>query len=181
MSLIILEGTDNSGKTTLIAKLHEAIDAPIVKPPSFNKIHAKGETETCTYLDWISGLFYQSRMMNILMDRHPIISTAVYENVLFNRNNLEKHYMYPLLRHEMVATNPIIVYCRPGIDVIRNYGDRPQMAGVKENTIKLLTAYDCLMSDYMKDGFTVLTYDWKDHYAYDRLLEQINKELARRA
>jgi hypothetical protein len=172
MSLIICEGMDNSGKSTLVSKLHEDLDIPIIKPPSFNKIWAKGEDAVCDYILWLIDLCEQSKNMNFIMDRHPIISTAVYEPVLFGRNNLESHFFWPVLKHEFEKCQPFIVYCRPSNETIKNFGNRAQMKGVIDHADALINQYDVIIDNryYLKDFCRIFFFDWEEIEEYDILL-----------
>lgn len=179
IALIICEGMDNSGKSTLVAKLQLDLDAPIVKPPSWNRIFKLGKKAITVYADWLQLEHYQAKYIDIIMDRHPLISTFVYEPVLFNSNSLKTHPAYQTLKTVFQDSKPLIVYCRPSDETIRNFGERDQMAGVVDHAPALTCAYDLLMDRYRRDGFNVINYDWQSDSYLTLKLHLLNEIMLR--
>lgn len=147
--MIIIEGVDNSGKTTLAKKLSSYFDAPLVHSPG-----PKPTPEAMVY--WAERTF--SIPGKMFYDRHPCISEVVYGLTLRHKNafDTESGKRVTKLFYE---AKPLIIYCHPPIEIIkRNMGK--QMGGVKENLDELLAAYDKFMSYLKIRGFLIVDYDY---------------------
>jgi hypothetical protein len=181
--LVILEGMDNSGKSTLAMKLHEALDFPIIKPPSYNKVYKQGEKAQDACFLWNENILKETKRGNhpcysYIFDRHQLISTPVYEPVLFKRNTLVMHPWFGRLVYQFAENAPLIVYCRPPAEVILNFGDREQMKGVREEGIALLERYDIVIDQLKRAGFDVIEYDYTKPEATEKLIEAIKGRLS---
>lgn len=153
---IIVEGMDNTGKTTLIEAITNHLQQGEVpffhRKPRGPGSRGQDLTEIHTMLESTGVRIY---------DRTPVISELVYGKVLRGEGSLGNqswHFLQLLLRIE-----PLIIYCRPHDDAIFNFGDRPQMAGVIEQKQKLLERYDFMMNAIRNLGYgqLVFTYDWQ--------------------
>lgn len=176
--LVILEGMDNTGKTTLAAKLHEALDFPITKPPSYNKVFKQGAKAQDACFFWNEQIFKETKRGNqpcysYIFDRHQLISTPVYEPVLFKQNHLIMHSQFGRLCYQFADNMPLIVYCRPPDEKILDFGEREQMTGVREQGIALLNRYEVVMAQLVQSGFDVLKYDYTKAGATEKLIEQV--------
>ncbi len=155
--MIIVEGMDNSGKTTLVEKLHKEYNLSVIK--------SSGPKD----MSQLESAIYDSieRFKNgdiVIYDRHPIISEHVYGPVLRNKNLLENLARKKRIWDDFFRVEPMIIYCRPPIERIRNYGEREQMDGVKENTELLTHAYDIVMNkirDHYRKNF--IHYNFEKH------------------
>jgi tRNA uridine 5-carbamoylmethylation protein Kti12 len=131
--MIIVEGMDNTGKSTLVQHLAEKFKlckvATYHKPQSLVMIH--------DYDFWLS-LCPQP----LILDRHPAISDLIYGNVLRGISYITER------ESRAWSKDHLIIYCRPAADIIlKSFEDRPQLGGVKENLLKLLLFYDTYMED----------------------------------
>ncbi len=178
--IIIVEGMDGTGKTTLVQQLAHRL---VVQPGKFvgslgpsddyrlvlvnRTISEIAELETASAEGWFKRLY----------DRFPLISEAVYGPVLRGRNCFGGLY-YPL-RRRLLALKTVIVYCRPDMEVIQaNVQQAPQMSGVLEHFRELLNAYDKLfveltdspvnsyitIFDYTRDEVQELIYEIRGFY-----------------
>lgn len=155
--MILIEGTDNSGKTTLGEFLSKELDMELIhsiKPKS--KEHA-----IRLNLDMFS-------QQEAIFDRCNIIAELVYGPILRGKSIYEEDswkWVGVLLRH-----NPIIIYCRPPESEILNFGEREQMGGVIDNASELIRRYDQVMSSILclYSASTIgcrhfLFHDWTKH------------------
>lgn len=133
---IIVEGMDNSGKSTLAASFGLEVVHPGPRPRS------NSETMRC-----LSDQLKSARLP-IVMDRVTAVSSQVYggeHNTLLCRPFLE----------EMVETQGcVVIYCRPPIEVIMDFSrhtvaghdDKKQIEWMMQNAIRLVSRYDKLMA-----------------------------------
>lgn len=161
MALIIVEGMDNTGKSTLIQTLAEEFRLPTArtykKPDSSKEIH-------------IWDAWCNSCPRPLILDRHPAISDLVYGPLL-------RGITYSGLGlAQNVREGNYLIYCRPSIDVINSsMGERDQLEGVPENAHKLLHAYDYLMEELHPD----VIYDYTQTEEIDILKQVLTTFLGR--
>lgn len=150
---VILEGFDNSGKSTLAKKFGLEIVHPGPAPKTW------GEEQTCLETQ------LRAARLPIVMDRVTCISSQVYKGPLF-----DKKYMEYL--DQMVYTRHcVIIYCRPSIDVIMNmsnhdvkqYDTKEHLAKIQKNARHYVELYDKLFKstphlfyDYKRSGNSVI-------------------------
>lgn len=171
---IILEGFDNSGKSTLAASLGLHVVHPGPRP--------RNDEETLVCLE--TQLMMCN--MSVVMDRVTAISQPCYAMV----PDFDRYRRYI----ERMVNTPycIIVYCRPPIEVIKNfsnhvvkdYDDEDKVKWLEANADRIVSNYDELMSktphfkyDYTKPNMGIIDLakeaqnDWRAwQYARDNLL-----------
>lgn len=143
---IIVVGMDNTGKTTLVNQLKEFYKCESIKSPGPNYTRQEMIDEIKKDLDLPN---------KVILERFSILEELVYGNVLRNHSKFTIDDMDWVRDYDF-----IIVYCRPGDEVIYNFGDREQMAGVIEEKEKLVEAWDNLIIDLARIGFVIIPYDW---------------------
>jgi adenylate kinase family enzyme len=100
--MIILEGPDGSGKSTLGFKISEEIGLPI--------IHSGGPPKSEEELT-LRVIYSQD---NSLLDRHPYLSEIIY-GTLNGRTPMitfDKTWLW------LSNNKPLIIYCSPGLDYL---------------------------------------------------------------
>lgn len=147
--MIILEGFDNSGKSTLANKLGLPVKHAGGPPKDFKQLVANLEEQL------------EHCGKPVILDRVTCISDQVYGNKMFDS------HLQAYLRQMLKCKNTVLVYCRPPIETILNFSDHQVKAhdteehleDIKSNAIKYIDRYDQLMStidhvkfDYTKDG-----------------------------
>lgn len=161
MALIITEGMDNAGKSTLIQSLAEEFRLPTArtykKPNSSLEIH-----------QWDAWAHHCPE--HLILDRHPAISDFIYGPLL-------RGVTYSgLALAQNVSERAYLVYCRPASAFIHaTMHERDQLAGVAENTDKLIALYDNLMEDLKPD----FVYDYTVEGQYDKLVKSLTEFLGR--
>lgn len=159
--MIIVEGPDGAGKTTLIKNITEAYPDLEVAPRVVSK-----ETKDLTDLQkWVDHNLAQGFQYK-LFDRHRLISEFIYGPVLrrvqrpgftsgaWVHGSLRRFYMI----------KPVIIYCLPPLDVVRHnvVGDIDN-SKVELHIEQIYTAYlqrasldvtfaGALIYDYTRDG-----------------------------
>jgi len=167
--MIIIEGMDGSGKTSLAQKLSFRLgDVPIKRlvtsgGPTYYDLLVERTRATLTELR--NQVTWNQRPV-VIYDRFPLISEAVYGTILRGRNSFGDEWT--ALVDLLLALDPIVVYCRPRIDLIlqniRETAD-DQMDGVVSKALELITAYDELISwlqvkaNRLRSG-RILVYDY---------------------
>lgn len=132
---IILEGMDNSGKSTLAKKFGLEVVHPGPAPRTYQ------DEQRC--LDEQN----QSARLPIVMDRVTCISSQVYKGKVFDNRYMD------YLRQMVETPHCIIVYCRPPDRVVLNmdlheakpYDTAEHLAKIKVNASSFLRAYDKIM------------------------------------
>jgi len=134
---IIIEGMDNTGKTTLAKTLSDELSLRVVKSPGPYK-------ENHTYaMSWLQ-MACQMREV-VIFDRLAPFSEEIYGTIIRHCNLFRKYYDWPAVIDMVTIGPPLIIYCRPPDEVIFKFGEREQMDGVIQNRMILLRQYDFLM------------------------------------
>lgn len=156
--MIIVEGMDNSGKSTLATRLAYDLQGCVIANKRKPQVLSH-------FLQQIALATASDAMMPTILDRVSAISEPVY-GILRTR----QFELTDLLPVWMMMG--LVVYCRPPLSVVTNFGGREQMAGVIEQASKLYDRYDLIMervSHYQE----VIEYDYtKD--TYQSLKEKID-------
>lgn len=159
--MIVVEGCDNSGKTTLALALASAMKLVFMK----NCIRPTDRNEVLTWMQFIRSFQPNDRLIT---DRIPVISELVYGETLRGKSLVRQRETFITL----LGINPTIIYCRPSLDNIRNLGERQQMNGVEENLENLVQAYDDLMTKLEEHlDLRVVRYDWASQTLKDLINE----------
>ena len=162
--MIIVEGMDNSGKSTLIANIANRFGLKVIKrsgPPAANVTVAVSarEAEEAFILETLTFLVLSPQ---VIYDRFPIISEGIYGPLLRNKNVFERegttweHWL-----NRLRQCNPLVIYCRPPEEKILCFSpEREQMQGVTDNARLLIHRYDQLMDKLEKQGFLFIKHDF---------------------
>lgn len=162
MPLIIVEGLDNSGKSTLVQSLAEALRLPMAR---IYRI-PKSEDDILHWHHWANAAPYP-----LILDRHPSMSDYVYGPIVRNTNSHSSLPLASQCRH-----GHYLIYCRPHWDTIeRSYNEREQLEGTHDKLHALLSAYDRLM-DELDPNFI---YNWENPKALPALITNLTHALER--
>jgi hypothetical protein len=165
-TLIILEGMDGTGKTTLAKTIQSNL-------PNFQYTHPvpsegpAGQTEEYMVTGMLD-LFKQVREgADIITDRINLISEEIYGPICRGKSTLRLGN-YLRVKDELfnLIPKPIIIFCRPELPVVLQNLEAEnvlQMDGVKENHTALYKAYDRWFGDWLRKG--IVCSNW--FYIYD--------------
>lgn len=162
--MIIVEGLDNTGKTTLINQL-----APMF---FLRQVKSLGPAPLLQHLEWIVTALNEEDT-HIIYDRFSVISESVY-GVMLRGDSVFKNLSEDLLRLTLRKL-PLIIYCRPPREAIFNWGERPQMDRVKENAASLLGRYDAAIEYILglNNGQNVIYYDYTQAGSLESLTKAV--------
>ena len=152
--IVIVEGSDFSGKTTLIQQLANDLNAFVVrnrKPKRIEDVQS-----------WIN-LVRASGDILVICDRTALISEPIYAPIIGRVPVLSEREGQAML----ASLGPIaLVYCDPGKDQVMKCNN-DQMAGVKENLEKIYDEYKLVMA---RSHVPVYSYDFRGEGNYNHLL-----------
>ena len=183
--MIIIEGMDNSGKTTLIETLKgvhgNAVD--IIKPPGPFSSSAELKDWMSPEMDKCRTFQYNNGM--IRYDRFPIISELVYGPIVRGESMVDGPLFDETFHDLTSAAFPVtFIYCRPPDEKILDFGIREQMDGVREKSLELLYGYDHLMSEISQIILqtpdvksSMILYDWTNPISHNIVLNAVESEL----
>lgn len=152
--MIIVEGVDNTGKSSLIQTLVNVF--PMLKVGRFDKAP---EAQEHDYRNYVWGTLAQSPKQTAfkIFDRF-LFSELVYGPILRGKVRLLDSECLAAL--SMIKFHkPLIIYCKRPMDkVLETFGEREQLSGVKENLTSLMSAYDSYLLSHTFHPY-VITYD----------------------
>lgn len=164
--MIIIEGPDNSGKSTLAAQLRRDTGLPVIQ--------SSRPSPDLNFVQVYQHCLYQvaPKEKLAILDRVTAISESIYGPICRGESALGMYQRDALLD---VWNRPYtVIYCRPEDSVILDNKGRDQMPGVLENHQAIIAAYDRLMDDLARFGTPhVSVYDWKDKLSYISVLNLV--------
>jgi hypothetical protein len=151
MTIIVVEGSDGAGKTTLIEQAREGQRERYFLTVRASRYPPNLKT-AFQYLQWIK----HQRDFDVLLDRIHFISDRVYGPILRNEDLFKELPLDFGLREAAV-----IVHCRPPLGtILANVGRTKQMVGVADHTEAIVEKYDELMLSLQMRGRKIMTYDY---------------------
>lgn len=149
--MIVVEGPDGAGKSTLIKSLMLANPCLKLAPRACSSLD--GPLVGDDLIEWIReyGILY-----GYIYDRHPCISRPVYDAVYAD---LPEERTRPWLQGTLyeIRDNARVIYCRPPRrDIIRSVNESAQMAGVDRKIHQIIDTYDAIMASMIAHE----RYDW---------------------
>lgn len=114
--MIVVEGPDGAGKTTLIKELCERTGLEVAP-----RVVSKDAEAMTDLVEWTERNVDRGFHLNIY-DRHRLISEPIYGPII--RGTLEPgfddpNWFYTML-HQFYLNDPVIVYCLPPLQVVWN-------------------------------------------------------------
>ena len=150
--LVIIEGPDGSGKTSLANRLRKDLSSPCLFLRS-NGAPTRVE-DLAQIIHWINAL---PLYVPLITDRNPLISEYVYGPILRGK------CMHKWTLEQMAnwSKRALVIYCRPSWSALAQALRREiQLEGVIENHRIIVEAYDKLMSEFQTRGVEVVPYDF---------------------
>ncbi len=175
--MILVEGPDNSGKSTLVDQL--ALEFNLFK---CDRPHGPPKTPEELYNRAMDVQnFYKSKMF--IMDRNPIIGETIYGPILRGRNMWDEVTNRLDCEAELFAKllsgTVFLIYCRPPLErlldlsthKVKDYDTPTHLEALSKNKSKIVEAYDKFMSKW-----ATYTYDYTQNLALKNLVTVLRKE-----
>lgn len=150
--MVIVEGVDGSGKTTLVNYLAGQFNLRAEKSP--------GPVELGEYRAWIDTTIRREKAGETwIYDRHAFFSEPVYSILRRECNYQVQSPVTVSQMRALINCNPTVIYCRPFEEtILEGLLGNDQMEGVPEYWEDLLRRYDVLMKE-MEQYFNVIYYN----------------------
>lgn len=155
--LIVVEGVDGSGKTTLIQNFRQ-----VAKQLCWI-FSRSGPPQGPSDLLSTIGLLDRARYYSIplITDRHPLISEPIYGPIIRGKSLIEEDWPEALGHKYLGGLVSRVIYCKPSLETARKSSRRErQIEGVHEKYRDLYQAYDKAMENLRFLGIHVVEYDW---------------------
>lgn len=153
--ILILDGMDNTGKTTLARRICAEFGLNYLHSPSEYKY------DFSKMISWAEDELNANQYA--LYDRFSPITDQVYGPVLRGGTPYHSDPKGRAIVELLKQTPHLIIYARPSKTRIFRFGDREQMDGVLEQAENLLVKYDALFYDLMKQGYNVIGYNYGEN------------------
>jgi deoxyadenosine/deoxycytidine kinase len=157
MPLIIVEGVDGSGKTTLVQNFRQVAKKLCwifsrSGPPT-------GSIDLLMTAQFLArGAQYETPL---IVDRHPWVSEPIYGPIIRGKSLIEEVYPRERALEAVASLANRVIYCKTDLETAQKASRRErQMEGVHEQYWALYQAYDAYMEDLRRLGVRVITYDW---------------------
>lgn len=181
--MLIVEGPDGGGKTTLVEELTLLTRWPVAERVVSKQANAMTDLRVWTTANLREGF------QRTIFDRHRLISDPVYRFALPHKQPDPELYEQEWLTSAMdlfAYIDPIIVFCMPPIEVVRANleGDKDNDV-VRDHMDKIYYAYNVQWAHLRSWGkwrFTsVIWYDYTNKEQASRALNELSKVVARRS
>ncbi len=167
--MIIVEGPDGAGKTTLIQHLAEKFSLPVA-PRVVSK-----DTEAMTDIrTWVNNNLAEGPQATIF-DRHRLISEPIYGALLRPEVRDDFRMPWKLIDYYRKFYNecePLLIYCLPPYGVVEaNVSHDPDNARVREHIKTIYDLYTMRASVDIIHGWGVI-HDYTDNPTSTQVAEQ---------
>src|SRR4051812_422488 len=112
--MLIVEGPDGSGKSTLVKRLHRDLGLPIAK-----KVVSSDTKPKVDLAKWTEESISRGFQFTIF-DRYRLISEPIYGPILRNRQNpsfIDLGWLSDQM-WRFYASHPIVIYCLPPLSTV---------------------------------------------------------------
>ena len=172
--MIVLEGPDGGGKTTLLETLTKRYPQIPVAPRASSSV----EGPVKNLFEWATQdvSIWPLRPYSIY-DRHPLISEYVYGNSVRKKPGEGFTTQKAATLRQLVYRQALVIFCLPPLKVVREnvQANAPeQMAGVVENITKIYQMYAFLARTWPGRAYI---YNYTDKLSLPRILSEIELEL----
>ena len=165
--MIILEGPDGSGKSTLgNMLLEDGIITKLILSPGRTRKNVPLLDQTMRYMK------LYSRDPRTAIDRY-LFSEMVYGPILREKSKFSKT-QYMTLFQELMLKKTTIIFCLPGVDNLKFKEDESPLVVSKINEV--YNSYSAFYTSVRSMYKRIHLYNWKEPDSYDNLVSTIEKE-----
>lgn len=136
--MLIVEGPDGGGKTTLIRQLQEAFDIPVAP-----RVVTKDTKAMLNLRTWVDDNLDKG-FQNMIFDRYRLISETIYGPILRDKAQPgfdDLVWITPRMKR-LYELRPTIIYCIPPLEtVIKNITSDPDNKVVASKIEAIYSAY----------------------------------------
>ena len=168
MAILIVEGCDFTGKSTLVNKLQKDLNLFSVKSP-----RPKSPQDVFSLVDKTNKM---GEGMDIICDRICLISEPIYGPIV--RDHIEPVLDIKHAQFMLESMQPIIIWCCPPWEHVRTCNN-DQMSGVKEKLEELYLKYQDWFNGELMERFIVIPYDFTRE-TYESLKDDVEGYLDHR-
>lgn len=173
--MIILEGPDGGGKSTLLEQLREQY--PHIPLHERACTSQGGPLPTPELYEWAArdlASWYDAKVH--FYDRHPFVSEYIYGPIV-RGGFVDRRFHGTTLRRRL-AHHALVIVCLPPLETVRaSVSDDKDMPGVTTHIDALWHAYASLRATWPASAGLVM-YDWTQHQP-DRLFPHIQSHCTR--
>lgn len=162
--MIVVEGPDGAGKSTMCWRLCEAFNLPLHERASHGRAGPVDNLFDWAYADVTT----MADQPIAVYDRHPLLSEYVYGPIVKSRlsDGFCSTTAHNLIR--MMARSVIVVLCRPPNErLAASVSDDRDMPGVSTNIERIGAAYDALKMFWPG---RIVSYDYSKPHTLDEVM-----------
>jgi hypothetical protein len=174
--VIVVEGPDGAGKTTLIETLSDLLDLPVAP-----RVVSKDAEAMVNLVHWTERNVTEG-FQPIIYDRHRLISEPIYGPIL--REYPEPGFDDPMWLYEMNTKfynfcTPVIIYCLPPVvAVINNIESDPDNRVVKSSIERIYALYaNKAATELVHRPLHTFWYDYTSAAYRDDIIRAIEKRV----
>lgn len=179
--MIIVEGPDNSGKSTLVKYLADKYKLEVLQPlskgPPSNIEELYSNTKSL-----ILQAIHKGR--GCIVDRMPLIGESIYGPICREKDLWVPYFDYKVRLQKSINTlEPFYIYCRPTDGMIldmtthqvKEYDTEEHLNKIKQNKRLILDAYDNYFVNFGNHNF--FRYDYNNPQHLGQLNERLKEYL----